>query len=465
MSFSKDFVWGAAAASYQIEGNTQGVDGCGDSIWDMVCRRGDFILGNDTGFTACDHYHRSAEDVRIMAEIGLKAYRFSVMWPRVIPEGTGAVNEAGLAFYDRLIDTLLAAGIEPWVTLFHWDYPLALFHRGGWLNPDSPHWFADYTALLVDRFSDRVKHWFTLNEPTCFVGMGHQDGIQAPGIKLELRQVNRVWHHVLLAHGRAVQTIRARSRQPARIGAAPCFRTFRPASPTPRDVAAAKNHLFACSAADMWNVTWGMDPILKGEYPADGLALFGAAAPQVREGDMAIISAPIDFFGFNCYYSETVQAGPAGTPEVVAYGNDYPHTDFNWSITPDCLYWTSRFLQERYGKPILITENGMASHDWVGLDGCVHDNARIDFLTRHLMGVRRALADGVDIRGYFQWSIMDNFEWSSGYRKRFGLVHVDYRTQKRTIKDSGRWYGKVIASNGAVLPAGQATDNWPAPRS
>jgi beta-glucosidase len=430
----------------------------------MCCRRDGFVLQGDTGFTACDHYNRYAEDVKMMAEIGLQAYRLSVMWPRVIPEGTGAVNEAGLAFYDRVIDALLEAGIEPWITLFHWDYPLALFHRGGWLNDDASDWFAEYTRVLVDRYSDRVSNWFTLNEPACFIGLGMQDGIHAPGLQLELKQVNRAWHNSLLAHGKAVQVIRSHGKKPAKIGAAPCFTSFRPETESDADVAAAKAMFFSANSKDMWNVTWGMDPILKGAYPADCLELFGEAAPVVKDGDMEVISSPIDFFGFNCYNSATVRAGADGQPEVVGYANDYPHTDMDWPVTPDCLYWTPKFLQERYNKPIIITENGMAGIDWVGVDGKVHDGARIDFLTRHLMGIRRAIADGVDMRGYFQWSIMDNFEWSFGYNRRFGIVHVDYRTQARTIKDSGHWYGTVIRSNGECLPEGSPLDGYPAPR-
>ncbi len=455
MSFGEQFIWGAAAASYQIEGATQGVDGCGESVWDMVCKRDGFIRANDNGYTACDHYKRYKEDVAIMKQIGLQAYRLSVMWPRVIPQGTGAVNQQGLAFYDRLVDELCAAGIAPWVTLFHWDYPLALFNRGGWLNDDSPLWFEEYTRVVVDKLSDRVRNWFTLNEPACFIGMGHQDGIQAPGIKLPGGQVNRAWHNALLSHGRAVKVIReeSKSRNP-NVGAAPVFSTYIPASEDQADIEAARTMLFGVSKKDMWQATWGLDPLFAGSYPQDGLELWGDEAPPIKAGDLSLINQELDFLGLNIYSSSYVKAGKNGEPEIVPLRNDHPHTDFGWPVTPEALYWASRFLYERYKRPIVITENGLASNDWVSVDGKVHDPTRIDFLTRYLRGLKRSAGEGIDVMAYFQWSIMDNFEWTEGYHKRFGLVHVDYRTQKRTIKDSGYWYSRVISSNGAVLDEG-----------
>lgn len=460
MTFPKDFVWGAAAASYQIEGSTQGVDGCADSIWDMVCRKGSFIKRGDTGFVACDHYHRFESDVALMKQLGLKAYRLSIMWPRVIPDGTGEVNEAGLQFYDNLIDCLLEAGIEPWVTLFHWDYPLALFHRGGWLNDDSSDWFAQYTRVIVDRFSDRVSRWITLNEPACFVGHGHQFGTHAPGLRLSLKKVNRAWHNALLAHGKAVKVIRDHAKTTPCIGAAPNFTSFIPASHSEKDIAAARRHFFSVSDKTMLNATWWLDPVFKGEYPADGLALFGADGPPVKEGDLDIICQPLDFFGYNLYHSSMIRAGDNPKAELVEYPNDYPHADNGWPITPEALFWSSTFLYERYQTPIVIAENGLASADWVGLDGRIHDHNRIDFLSRYLLGVKEALATGVDIRGYFQWSIMDNFEWAQGYSRRFGLIHIDYSTQKRTIKDSGYWYRDLIESNGALLGQAGCLDGW-----
>lgn len=452
MPFPDSFIWGAAAASYQIEGSTQGIDGCADSVWDLCCRRPGFVKGGDTGFTACDHYRRYADDVALMRRIGLHAYRLSIMWPRILPEGTGPANHAGLAFYDRLIDALLAAGITPWITLFHWDYPAALFHRGGWLNADSPRWFEDYTALIVERYSDRVTHWFTLNEPACFIGLGHQSGIHAPGLKLGDREVCRAWHHAMLAHGRAVQVIRSTSRQPnPKVGFAPCFRTTIPATESAADIAAARDNMFTCRERNPFQATWNLDPCLHRAYPADGLETWGADAPVVHDGDLECIGQDLDFIGLNIYQSCLVKAGPDGCPVTVDYPHRHPRTSLGWPITPDALYWAARFLHERYRKPVLITENGCAMNDWIARDGAVHDQPRIDFLARYLSGLKRGIDEGIPVLGYFHWSIMDNFEWAEGYQPRFGLVHVDYATQRRTIKDSGLWYAEVIRTKGEIL--------------
>ena len=449
MTFPHDFIWGAAAASYQIEGSTQGVDGCGESVWDLCVKRPGFVKGGDTGFLACDHYHRHREDVALMKEIGLQAYRLSVMWPRILPAGTGAVNEKGLAFYDRLIDTLLDAGITPWVTLFHWDFPAALFHRGGWLNPDSPLWFEEYAAVVVDRLSDRVHHWFTLNEPACFIGLGHQIGVHAPGVQLSPAEVNRAWHHSLLAHGRGVRVIRQASKSPGcQVGFAPVFRTCIPATESAADIEAARRMMFDGRDRSMFEPGWNLEPILNGVYPDDLLKLWGADAPVIREGDMELIRQPIDFIGFNLYQSGLVRAGAGGLPEDIPYPTHHPRTQLGWPVTPDALYWAARFLHERYGKPLVVTENGLALNDWVSVDGRVHDPLRIDFLTRYLRGLERAVDEAIPVLGYFHWSIMDNFEWAEGFQPRFGLVHVDYTTQQRTIKDSGYWYREVIKNRG-----------------
>lgn len=454
MSFPKNFIWGAAAASYQIEGSTQGVDGCADSVWDLCCRTPGFVKAGDTGFTACDHYRRYREDVALMREIGIQAYRLSVMWPRVLPEGTGAVNRKGLDFYDRLIDELCSAGITPWVTLFHWDYPAALFHRGGWQHPDSPLWFEEYARVVVDRLSDRVTHWFTLNEPSCFIGLGHHSGVQAPGLKLSGAPLTQAWHHALLAHGRAVRVIRQASKHTAPVvGTAPCFFTTIPASEDAADIEAARRAMFEVRHQHVFYATWNLDPCLRKAYPADALAVWGDAAPQIRDGDMDIIGQDLDFVGLNLYQSSVVKAGENGEPVTLEYPGSHPRSSMGWPVTPDALRWATRFLHERYGKPVLVTENGLALSDWVSLDGKVHDPNRIDFLTRYLRGLRRSIEDGVPVLGYFHWAIMDNFEWAEGYAPRFGLIHVDYATQRRTIKDSGYWYRDVIRSNGQTLGA------------
>ena len=455
MSFPKDFTWGVASAAYQIEGAPV-EDGKGPSVWDMFSRKPGAIWRNQTGDVACDHYHRFREDVALMKELGIRAYRFSISWPRVLPDGVGTVNEKGLGFYDQLVDTLLAAGIEPWVTLFHWDYPLALYHRGGWLNRDSVNWFADYAGVITARLSDRVTHWMTLNEPQCFIWLGHQTGYHAPGDRLRMDEVLLAAHHILLAHGHAVQRIRVGAKAKPMIGFAPVGVTHIPATDSPADIAAARQAMFSVSRPDLFNNTWWLDPIFRGQYPADGLALYGAAVPKIRNGDMSTIAQPLDFFGANIYHGTVSRAGPNGAPEDVPLPLGYPKTtqDF-WPVTPAALYWGPRFFHERYGLPVVVTENGHQNADVVSLDGKVHDPQRIDFLHRYLRELKRASADGVPVKGYFQWCFTDNFEWAMGDAIRVGIVFTDYPTQRRIPKDSAEWYRSVIRSNGDCL--GQLT--------
>ncbi len=450
MTFRNDFVWGAATASYQIEGAWD-QDGKSLSVWDMFCRKPGAVWNGHTGDVACDHYHRYPEDVALMKHIGLKGYRFSISWPRVMPEGVGAVNEEGLAFYDRLVDELLAADIQPWVTLFHWDYPYALYNRGGWLNRNSPDWFADYAAAVVQRLSDRVHHWMTLNEPQVFVYLGHYLGLHAPGVKLDWPDLLRMWHHTLLAHGKAVQVIRAHSRVPALVGAAPTLNIAYPATETPADIDAARRATFAIREKTLWTTSWYTEPIFRKQYPADGLAVFEKDMPAIGPGDMDVIGQPLDFFAFNHYWGWRVKAGANGQVENKPPHENWPLTSFYWPVTPDSLYWGAKFLHERYQLPIFITENGVANADWVALDGKVHDPQRIDFTARYLRALKRATDEGVDVRGYFHWSLMDNFEWAEGYKQRFGMIYVDYMTLQRIPKDSAEWYRTVIAANGATL--------------
>lgn len=450
MSFPNNFVWGAAAASYQIEGAAY-KDGKGLSVWDMMCKTPGKIWEGNTGDMACDHYHRYDEDARLMQEIGLQAYRLSISWPRVLPAGTGAINEKGLAFYDRLVDAVLKNNIQPWVTLFHWDYPYALYCRGGWLNRDSADWFAEYTQVIIDKLSDRVSHWFTQNEPQCYIGFGHQTGEHAPGLKLGFAEVLRAAHHSLLAHGKSVQVIRARAKIKPTIGAAPVGIAKIPASSQPDDINAARAATFAISGKNCWSNTWFADPMILGQYPEDGLKLFSKEMPEIRAGDMKTICQPLDFYGVNIYFDETVRARSNGGYEVVKNQIGPPLTTMPWEVTPEALYWGPKFLFERYQLPIVVTENGMANCDWIHLDGQVHDPQRIDFLTRYLRAYHRAIADGVVAQGYFVWSVMDNFEWGHGYKQRFGLIYVDYPTQKRIPKDSAYWYKETVASNGAHI--------------
>ncbi|HUU91461.1 MAG TPA: GH1 family beta-glucosidase [Phycisphaerae bacterium] len=450
MAFPDGFVWGAAAASYQIEGAAR-EDGKGASVWDMLCRKPGAIWQGQTGTIACDHYHRYAEDVALMKRIGLGGYRFSISWPRVIPDGDGDVNPKGLDFYSRLVDELLAAGVEPFATLFHWDFPYELYCRGGWLNRDSADWFADYAAVVVRKLGDRVTHWMTLNEPQCSVGLGHHEGRHAPGDKWNWPEVLRVGHHTLLAHGMGVQAIRAASPGDCRVGFAPVGVVRIPATDSEADVEAARTDMFAVRDKTTWNNTWWMDPVFFGRYPEDGLALYADDLPPIEDGDLETMHQPLDFFGANIYNGTTIRAGADGAPEVVPNPIGIGLSAYKWPVTPDCLYWGPRFFHERYGLPVYITENGTSSNDWVALDGGVHDPARIDYTARHLLALNRAIADGVDVRGYFHWSIMDNFEWAEGVKERFGLIHVDYVTQKRTLKDSALWYSEVCATNGENL--------------
>lgn len=451
--FPQNFVWGAATAAYQVEGAAF-EDGKGLHIWDVFCREKGRVAGGDTGDVACDHYHRFKEDVAIMKEMGLKAYRFSLSWSRILPDGTGRVNEKGVEFYSRLIDELLAAGIKPYVTLFHWDYPYELYKRGGWMNPDSVEWFGEYARVAAERFSGRVKHFFTLNEPQCFIGLSYLDGVHAPGVKAPLRDTFQMAHHVLMAHGLAARMLRKYGGGDVQVGYAPTGTMDYPASSRPEDIEAARSSVFGLNPEDnrwAWNVAFWSDPVMLGHYPEEALERYGDYMPEIKKEDMALIREPLDFYGQNIYNGHCIRAGKDGKPEIVPRYQGFPRTSLGWPVTPECLYWGPRFLYERYQKPIYITENGMACHDAISLDGKVHDPNRIDFLARYLGCLKRAVSDGVDVRGYFQWSLMDNFEWHSGYDQRFGLIYVDYESQRRIWKDSAYWYRNMILENGGSL--------------
>jgi beta-glucosidase len=446
LMFPNDFKLGAATAAYQIEGAAF-EDGRGLSVWDVFCRQPGKVYESHSGETACDHYHRYSADVALMREIGLQAYRMSVSWSRILPEGRGKINERGLDFYDRLVDELLAADIEPWLTLFHWDFPYELYKQGGWLNSASPDWFADYTRIVVERLSDRVSHWLTLNEPQCFIGLGHYTGEHAPGLKLDFGEVTQAAHHALIAHGKAVQTIRAYAKTPSKIGYAPIAGVNVPASVAQADVEATRHSVFSVTDKHLWGNTWWSDPIFFGHYPEDGLRLFGDAAPRFTAAEMDIIRQPLDFYGTNIYQAQKIRADAAGAPQVVPFPAGQAQTALRWNVVPEALYWGPKFLYERYKLPIVITENGLSSMDWMSLDGQIHDAQRIDYLHRYLQQFARAVADGVEALGYFHWSLMDNFEWALGYRERFGLIYVDYATGQRTLKDSAYWYKNLITAH------------------
>ncbi|MCK5783390.1 MAG: family 1 glycosylhydrolase, partial [Desulfobacterales bacterium] len=349
----------------------------------------------------------------------------------------------------KLIDELLDNGIDPYITLFHWDYPYELFCKGGLLNNDSSKWFAEYTKIIVDKLSDRVKNWMTINEPECFVGLGHQIGNHAPGLKLNEPEVMRAWHNMLLCHGEAVRTIRQNSKQECNIGCAPCGHFFYPATEDKKDIETARRKTF--ENKDIWALSMWLDPICFGKYPDDAYENIGVNMPEINDGDMEIISQPIDFIGCNLYQGVPIKTDENGNPVNVEFPVGEQLTAYSWHVTPQALRWASDFLYERYNKPLFITENGLSNIDWKSPDGKVHDPQRIDFLNRYLVELKKAIDDGVDVRGYFAWSFMDNFEWAEGYKHRFGLVHVDYDTLERTVKDSGYWYKKVIETNGGSI--------------
>ena len=452
MGFSENFVWGAATSAYQIEGAVK-EEGKGEHIWDVYVKEPGHIYGGHNGNSACDHYHRFREDVSIMKEIGIMAYRFSIDWSRVLPEGFGSVNESGIVFYDSLIDELLKNGIEPYITLHHWELPYEIYKRGGWMNPQIVEWFGEYARLIAGRFSDRVTHFFTLNEPQCFVGLGYLTGDHAPGIKAPLRDTFEMAHNALKAHGRAVQMLRQYGKQRLTVGYAPTCGMCYPETEKAEDIEAARQALFAVNQDDQnwtWNVSWWSDPVLLGNYPEEGLKRYEPYLPRITDEDMKLIAEPIDVYGQNIYNGRCIRMGRDGMPEEVKRCEGFPKTAVLWPVTPEALYWGPRFLYERYRKPIYITENGMSCHDVVSIDGKVHDPNRTDFLARYLKELKRAAGE-IDLRGYFHWSLMDNFEWEKGYSERFGLVYVDYQTQKRMKKDSAYWYQDVIRSNGAKL--------------
>ncbi|MDD4688390.1 MAG: GH1 family beta-glucosidase [Eubacteriales bacterium] len=452
--FKDNFTWGAATASYQIEGAAF-EDGKGLNIWDTFSHTEGKIYNGHTGDVACDHYHRYKEDVALMKEIGLKAYRFSLSWARILPEGTGKINPKGIEFYNNLINELIDAGIEPYITLYHWDYPQALFEKGGWLNPESPKWFEEYAKTVAENFSDRVKNFITFNEPICFVGLGYVTGSQAPGLKSSPRDVTRIGHNVLIAHGLGVKVLRENARQTIRVGYAPNNSFAYPVDESKQsDIDAArilswpmKRESHGCA----WSPAWWMDPVVFGKYPKELIDLFEEHLPEGWQDDMKTICQPLDFMGMNTYSGYPATTDQDGNPVIPPFPEGFPRTAIGWDVTPEALKWCAIFLYERYKLPVVITENGMSCHDAISLDGKVHDPNRINFLHRYIRALRDATDMGADVDAYFSWSLMDNYEWGNGYKDRFGLIYVDYPTGKRIIKDSGYWYKKVIESNGKDL--------------
>ncbi len=443
--FKKNFVWGAATASYQIEGGAYEADK-GRNVWDVASATQGRIFEGHRGDVGCDHYHRFKEDVRLMKELGLKAYRFSVNWARLLPEGTGKVSEDGKRFYLELLRELKNAGIEPWMTLFHWDYPYALYQKGGWLNAESPKWFEAYAGVCAELFSPYVSHFILINEPQCFVGLGLSSGEHAPFLKLPDAEVMRAAHHVLLGCGLAEKKIRKICGSSVKIGTA---QAYWPALPlTEQDVELAREETFACHK-NFGSVNYYTDPLLLGHYPEDALAWQRECGFTFPESDMDIIGSKLDFYGLNTYSGDCVtrENGKTVYPQPAP---TVPRTDMRWTVRPEALYYGPKFIWERYHLPIVYTENGVALTEWKDLDGKINDDSRIDFLRRYLRALSRA-ADEMEIDGYFYWSLIDNFEWAEGFSKKFGLIHVDYETGERTPKKSAGFYRHVIETNGEDL--------------
>jgi beta-glucosidase len=442
--FPDRFVWGAATSAYQIEGAPR-ADGAGPSIWDRFSHLPGKISSGDTGDIATDHYHRYAADVNLMSELGLTSYRFSIAWGRILPEGTGKVNAAGLAFYDRLIDALLAKNIAPMVTLYHWDLPEALDARGGWLNRGMSHMFADYASTVFRAFDDRVQRWVTLNEPWVVAHEGYGIGTHAPGHR-DFREVPIVSHNLLLAHGAAVQAYRAIGKH--QIGLVVNLEPKYPASDNADDIAAV-------ARADAYMNRHYLDPVFRSHYPAELVEAFGDAWPKFLEADWPLIQTPFDFLGVNYYSRNVVRDAPGELPPRAARvrQNGNLHTEMDWEVFPAALTRILVWIKDRYGNPpIYVTENGAAFDDPAHSEnGVVDDPLRVSYFRDHLRAAHDAIAQGVDLRGYYAWSLLDNFEWAFGYSKRFGIVHVDFDTLARTPKSSAHFYSDVIRSHGTSL--------------
>ena len=456
--FRDDFVWGVASSAYQIEGRDP-EDGCGKNIWDTFAEEGRILDGKDA-YTACDHMHRYKEDYKLMKLLGIKAYRFSMSWARILPEGTGKVNEKAIAMYRDMILSMKENGIEPYITMYHWEFPQALQDKGGWLNEDVIQWFGEYAKVVAENFSDICEYFITLNEPECFVGLGHLSGVHAPGLKLPYKDVFKIAHNALRAHGQAVINLRKYASRPIKVGYAPTCGMAYPATDSPEDIEAARKTLFGFHQPMdnwTWNVAWFNDPVFLGKYPEEGLKKFAEYLPEITDEDMELISQPLDFMGQNIYNGYMMRQGEDGEPEYVDREAGAAKTAAGWPVTPECFYYGVKFLYERYHLPLYITENGMSCHDDVSLDGRVHDPNRQNFLDLYISALQRANDDGADVRGYFLWTFLDNFEWDKGYTERFGIVYVDFTTQKRIVKDSAFWYQKIIESNGRELTVNKKT--------
>ncbi len=440
LSFPKDFIWGTATASYQVEGAVN-EDGRGASIWDTFAHTPGKVKNGDTGDVACDHYHRTRADIQLMKALNINAYRLSLAWPRIFPQGRGTINEVGLDFYDRLIDDLLAAGITPYVTLYHWDLPQALQDEGGWLRRGIVDDFVGYADTVSRALGDRVKHWITFNEPWVFTWLGYVMGAHAPGLISENpAPAFATTHNAYLAHGQAVPVLRANSKD-ANVGITLNLSPADPATSKPAD-------LEATTIYDGWFNRWYLDPLFRGQYPADIMELYAPFMPDIQPGDLATMTAPLDFLGINYYARAVIKAGPGPEMPFDRERPDGEYTEMDWEVYPRGLYNVLKRVHSDYNPPaIYITENGAAYADVLTADGQIHDERRTAYYQSHLEACQHAIHDGVPLKGYFAWSLMDNFEWGEGYTKRFGLYYVDYATQQRYLKDSGKFYAGVAAGN------------------
>jgi beta-glucosidase len=443
-TFPRDFLWGAATAAYQIEG-AAAEDGRGESIWDRFCTVPGAVRNGDTGAVACDSYHRFPQDVELMRELGLDAFRFSIAWPRILPDGRGRIEPRGLDFYDRLVESLLAAGIRPFATLYHWDLPQRLENEGGWPARGTAEAFAEYVDIVVERLGDRVLDWATHNEPFCTAWLGYAVGLHAPGRQNEADALAAV-HHVLLSHGWAVEAVR-RGSPGSRVGIVLDSWPAHSVTDDPQDEEAAQQ-------ADALRNRLYFDPVFLGTYPQEALELLAPAVPPVRDGDLATISAPLDFLGVNCYSRTIVRADPSGGRPIEVRSPTGRLTDMGWEVYPSAVHEVLTRVRRDYDPPaIYVTESGAAYADVLSHDGGVHDRERIAFHGEYIDAVGRAAAEGVPVQGYFVWTLLDNFEWSFGYSKRFGIVYTDYPTLERIPKDSFGWYRALIAAHRAQAAA------------
>ena len=446
MSFPKEFIWGAASAAYQIEGAVA-EDGRGQTVWDVFSHTKGKTYEGHTGDIACDSYHRFEEDLAALLALGVKHYRFGIGWTRIFPDGQ-TLNERGFDYYDKVVDLLLRNGITPWITLFHWDTPQALEDEGGWQNRETAVLLARFAGTVAEHFRGRVSHYYTINEPQCFIGLGYEAGFHAPGKTLTGAPLLTCWHNAMLAHGMMVQAVRT-ADPAAQVGLASCGLCCVPDTDSTADIEAAKAAMFTFGMHpefSLFSQNAFLDPALLGHYPDHPFF----RQIEIPAEDIAIIHQPIDFIGLNFYNASIVRAGESG-PEFVPFHRGYARTAIRWPITPGMMYYCTKFIYERYQLPVYITENGLSCNDKIYLDGKVHDPDRIDYLQRYLREYMRAGEDGADIRGYFHWSLTDNFEWSNGYEERFGLYYVDYTTLERRPKDSVLWYRSVVESNGESI--------------